>query len=164
METALAFLIPEADPVVADFRARHDSSAAEGMSAHVTVLVPFAQHDAIDASTLRTLIAETAPFDLVFARSERFPGTLWLAPEPAEPIAALTERLTARFPDYPPYGGQFPVVIPHLTVAQGADAVLDTVAAALAPRLPFRTRVERCTLFAHAPGRWHEIESFPLGR
>jgi 2'-5' RNA ligase len=169
VETALVLLVPQAEPLVLDWRQLYDPAAAEGVPAHVTVLVPFMDYERIDdacSRTLRDAVAGTAALDLVFSEIRRFPGTLWLAPEPAKPIAALTERLTARFPDYPIYGGAFAEIVPHLTIAQGDDGVLDKVEAAVRPRLqsPIRARVESCALFAHKPGQWQQMRNFPLGR
>ena len=48
----------------------------------------------------------------------------YLAPEPPEPFARLTEAIAERWPDYPPYEGIHETVIPHLTVAYGDDALL----------------------------------------
>ena len=42
--------------------------------------------------------------------------------KPVEPFRALTAQLCDRWPEAPPYGGAYPEVVPHLTVAQGADA------------------------------------------
>jgi len=81
-----------------------------------------------------------AAFEVVFARLDRFPGALWLAPEPAQPFARMIEALMGRFPDYPPYGGAFNEIVPHLTVAQsGFDEAVST----LEPWLPLSTRAER---------------------
>ena len=55
--------------------------------------------------------------------SGSFPdGVLYLAPEPAEPFGALTEAFAAAWPEYPPYGGSFTDVVPHLTVAMARRA------------------------------------------
>ena len=67
---------------------------------------------------------------------DRFPATLWLAPEPCEPFRDLTETLCASFPSVRPYGGQFDRVIPHLTVADRVtEPTMDRLEAAIAPSL-----------------------------
>ena len=68
----------------------------------------------------------------------RFPGLVWLEPEPAEPFAALTAAVAARWPDHPPYGGVFDTVIPHLTVVESEDAPLDAVEEAARRARPSR--------------------------
>jgi 2'-5' RNA ligase len=99
-------------------------------------------------------------FDVTFARLDRFPEILWLAPEPAEPFVAMTEAMVARFPDYPPYGGIHERIVPHLTVAQ---AELDETAARVEPLLPLRSRVEAVVLYEHVdPDSWRKIDTFGL--
>ena len=63
-----------------------------------------------------------------FERTGRFPGVVWLAPEPAEPFIALTELLAAAFPDHPPYEGAHDEIVPHLTLGLGTESVLGRLA------------------------------------
>src|SRR5262245_50248923 len=119
--TALVVLVPEAEPAVAALRAAHDSSAALGVAAHVTLLFPFVPlarwHAGLDAQ-LAALFSRFVAFDARFRDTARFgDAVLYLAPEPAEPFSALTEAIAAAFPEHPPYEGVHPAVIPHLTVA-----------------------------------------------
>ena len=90
-ESALVVLSPEAEPIVKAYRDEHDPSAALGVPAHVTVLYPFHPPALTSAmlARLRQLFAEFAPFDYELTELRRFPGTLYLAPEPAEPFRGL---------------------------------------------------------------------------
>ena len=167
METALILPIPEADPAVAPWRERYDPSASEGVPAHVTVLVPFMPINEIDEACVETLsgiFGGHRAFELSFARLERFPETLWLAPEPDAPIQRLAEAIVAQFPDYPPYGGEFDNVIPHLTIAQGDGEALDRIAEEIIETiaLPIRARIHECVLYEHVPGQWQERHRFSL--
>ena len=124
---------------------------------HVTVLYPAPGEPVEIARALEPFDA----FDVTFTRLDRFPGVLWLAPEPAEPFVAMTEAMVARFPDWPPYGGSYSSIIPHLTVAQSQ---LDETASLIEPLLPVASRVESVVLFESADGRhWHEHATFDLG-
>ncbi len=167
MTTALAITVPEADPLTADLRRLHDPSAAAGMPAHLTLLYPFRRSGRIEPATLETLqalFAALPAFDLAFRRVDRFPGVLWLAPEPRAPVDALTHALAEAFPDCPPYGGKFAEPVPHLTVAMGEDSTLGPVEQEMTRRLarPVTARVTRASLFAFDRG-WREIARFPLG-
>jgi 2'-5' RNA ligase len=165
-ETALVFCIPEADARISRWRDRYDPSAAEGVPAHVTVAVPFLPHkDFLEAQDrVSVTIGSMSAFDVVFLELHRFPGTLWLKPEPSEPIRKLSAQIVEAFPDYPLYGGAFRDIIPHLTVAQGNEELLDRLVPELSPVLetPIRSRITGCTVFVHDPGRWRAIEQFPL--
>ena len=168
IETGLILRIPEAEPLVGDLRRRHDPNAAEGVPAHVTVLYPFRPLGRIGTVTLAALarmFAETAPFDLSFAGTGRFPGVCWLRPEPSEALDRLGRAAAATFPDCRPYGGRFGDPIAHLTVAMSEDeALLDRIEADLRGRLtaPVRARIAHCSLFAHLPDGWREERAFPL--
>lgn len=94
---------------------------------------------------------------------------LWLAPEPAAPFAALTAAVHAAFPQYPPFGGAFAEVIPHLTVGdrpEGGPRALRAAEAEVLPKLLVRTHVTCAWLMTgtRAPGSWQLLAALPLGR
>lgn len=156
-ELALVVPFPGLPDVIADWLERTvPTKPSHGMPPHVTLLYP-APGDVVG-------IAETvwdfSAFDVGFRQLDRFPGTLWLAPEPSEPFVELTNALVARYPEHQPYGGAFPRVIPHLTVAQ---AELDDAAAAIADWLPLQARAESAVLLEHVQSdHWRELATFDL--
>jgi len=157
VRSAVVVVVPEAGPAVGEWRMRYTGDAPAGMPPHVTLLVPFVPPGRIDEAAERL----AAPFDVTFARADRFPGTAWLAPEPAEPFAAMVDALVARFPSFPPYGGRFGDIVPHLTVAQ---AEFEVAVPELEARLPLRARAERALLLEQVSDeRWVEVASLPLG-
>ncbi|MEW2523172.1 2'-5' RNA ligase family protein [Actinacidiphila alni] len=161
-------VVPEAEAVVGEVRKRYDPVAAEGVPPHLTVLYPFLPAGRIDERTraeLAGIFAGHAPFEVRFPRFGRFPGLLWLAPEPDGPVRALTSAVVARWPEAPPYGGAFGDPAPHLTVAQGqSDAVCAAAEEECAGALPgLRTRVAEVRLVVFDGTRWAEDTVFPLG-
>ncbi|MGI5155082.1 2'-5' RNA ligase family protein [Microbispora sp. CA-102843] len=166
-ETALVVEVPSAEPLVRGLRERYDSSAAYGMPAHVTVLYPFLPRERLDdgvLAALRELFAARRPFEVVFGGVGRFPGVLYLAPEPDGPLRELTEAVAGRWPEAPPYGGGFGDVVPHLTVAEGLGGEVDGgVAADLASGLPVTTLVSGVTLRVFDGESWRAEGFFPLG-
>ncbi|HUD52009.1 2'-5' RNA ligase family protein [Parvibaculum sp.] len=175
MQTALVLRIPEAEAAIAHWRARHDPAAADGMPAHVTLISPFKPSSEIDAeaeASLAYVFAQSAPVDLHFAETRRFPSVLWLAPDRAEPVVGLVRALRLAFPDHLPYGGAHAEVVPHLTVAHlSADASpedLDRIEkeflADARPRLPIRARIEAASLFCKDEDGWREKRRFDFGR
>jgi 2'-5' RNA ligase len=165
-ESALVIVVPEAEPLVSEWRSQYDWSAQRGVPAHITLLYPFVPAEKVDdelLGQLRQLFgAEPAiPFEL--ARLARFPEVAWLAPEPSEPFTALIDLIAARFPAYPPYEGIHDEVIPHLTVAEGGTELQDRVEAAVSGHLPIRAHADHVAfLFEDDEGLWHEAHSFPL--
>ncbi len=172
LESALVVLVPAAESVVASFRRQHDPAAALGVPAHVTTLYPFRPPDTLtdaDFARLRDLFLSVPAFTVVFARTARFPGVLYLAPEPAAPLRQLTELVLAHFPGLRPYGGAHAEIIPHLTIAQVADpALLNQIAAdfhqAASPQLPLQVSVAAVALIDNTRGSWQVSREFALGR
>jgi hypothetical protein len=167
----LVILVPEAEPVVGELRARHDPAAAVGVPAHVTILYPFVPAPEV-TDTLRREIGELvrhhAAFEYRFRSLERFDdGTVYLVPEPAATFRELTAAFAARWPDYPPYGGVHADVIPHLTVGEALGARADSVQAAASGALqhhgPVQGRATAIVLMAgDARGMWSVDSRHPL--
>ena len=165
--SALYLPVPVAEPLVAEHRLRWDPAAADGVPAHVTILFPFLDPARIDETVraeLRAIAAAVPRFTLRFERVGRFPDVVWLAPEPVAPVAALTDAVVARWPDHPPYGGVFEVVVHHLTVADGApEPVLDELERLLPAGLPLAQWVTELHLATRRAGAWSVDERLPLG-
>jgi 2'-5' RNA ligase len=168
-ESAFVVRVPEAEPSVGALRARFDASAKLGVPAHITLLFPFMSPERITGAVLeraeRALHEVAAfPFQLVAAR--RFAATAYLAPEPAAPFVALTQKLVERFPEYPPYGGKFQSVVPHLTAAHGSAEAAECAAAELKASLSASGSI-KCTcsavaLLENSSGLWKEMHVFSL--
>ena len=129
---------------------------SHGIPAHVTLLFPFPP-DEDPGPVLRDVRA----FDVAFRELRRFAEApaLYLAPEPASTFVSLTKALVARFPDWPPYGGAFAEIVPHLTVAWGA--ALDEAEAAVAPSLPLHGRAREAVLLSEVElQRWQVRATF----
>ncbi|MEW2495288.1 2'-5' RNA ligase family protein [Streptomyces nodosus] len=165
-QTALIVRVPDAEPAVRAWRERFDPSAQAGVPAHVTVLFPFLDKSRTDArvcSALAAVLGSHHAFDLRFESCGRFPGVLYLAPEPGTQLRRLTEVIADHWPEAPPYGGQFAEIVPHLTVADGQDhAVLDEIEADLHGRLPFTSHISSVDLMVHDGTSWNERASFAL--
>lgn len=164
--SALIVAVPEAEPLVHEWRMRYDN-AALGIPAHITLIFPFVPAEEIGeelVDELRGLFAAQPGFSFTLARVARFPEVAWLAPEPDEPFRRLTGLIFSRYPEYPPYEGIHDDVIPHLTVAIGDAALQDDVEAALSPHLPIAAHAGEVTLLGEdESGHWSESERFPLG-
>jgi len=157
-ELALVIPFPGLPDVVEDWLERTVATKpSHGMPPHVTVLYPSPG----DVVGIAEALLDFSAFDVDFRRLDRFPGILWLAPEPSAPFRELTNALVARFPGYPPYGGKFADVIPHLTVAQAEQ--LNDAEAAVTDWLPLRTRAESVVLLEHVQSEhWREVATFDL--
>jgi 2'-5' RNA ligase len=155
---AVAIPFPELAGVVDEWReATCATKPSHGVAPHVTLLIPAPP----DLDTARAALAGFGAFDVAFSGFGRFPGTLWLAPEPAETFVAMTEALIGAFPNHPPYEGAFESITPHLTVAQGDD--LDAAETALAAALPLRAKASRVIVYEKvAADRWREMAELSL--
>jgi 2'-5' RNA ligase superfamily len=141
--TALIVPVPEAD---------EHYTGPPGVTAHVTVLVPFVDGPAVDESEVASVLAPVPAFDFVLDRVERFAdGTRWLHPEPSEPFRALTRLVWRRWPDHPPYEGLHADVIPHVTITVEDVSV------------PIVARAREVLLIEEAAdGSWAVRRRFPL--
>ena len=143
-QSAVLIPVPDAESVVSQVRLEHDPVAAQGVPAHITLVVPWLPPNEIaerDLEELSTLLESVEAFEFELAAVAWFGrGVLWLAPEPAEPFLKLTDRLVERF-GTPPYDDEFDEVVPHLTVAHASDGVeLGPIAARLTAQLPVHCR------------------------
>jgi 2'-5' RNA ligase superfamily protein len=170
--TVLYVPVPGLEPYI---RWRHEEEGPEWLSpdpghihAHVTLLGPFApQSDLtpeLDAD-LAALFAAAPAFDFVLEEIRVFPsGLVHLHPEPAWGFAELTAALTARYPAYPPYAGEF-APVPHLSLcALGPDRDLGRVGQELGGMLPVRAMAREVRLVVYAEAATRTLRTFPLGR
>lgn len=161
--------VPEAEPAVRQFRERFDASALLGIPAHITVLAPFMPAHAVDAAVLGQL-------ERLFATAGRFrfrldhtgwfgDEVLWLGMQDPAPFRALTRSVYRAFPAFPPVGGQFDEVVPHLTVGHGhALSGLRAAEEAVRAYLPIDARASTVTLVTQQSpgGRWGKTGAFAL--
>ena len=168
-QSTLFVPVPEAEPWVKDLRERYDPTAAVGVPAHITVLFPFVSPDSITGSEL-TKATETfqlfRPFEFKLEQVDRFPESLYLVPEPDESFISLTEAIVREFPEYSPYSGKFPKIVPHLTVANRSAEFSDIAEAELLAIMkdlgPIHAVCNVVELYENSSGYWKWAQSFPL--
>lgn len=170
-DSALLVEVPAAEPIVSRHRSRWDFIAAWGVPAHLTVLYPFMPPALIGPEVLERLsedLAGVPAFELRLTSCSWFDDqALWLAPEDSRPLAKLIELVSAAFPSYPPYEGQFAEVVPHLTVGDtGGRAELARVQAEVTSLLPVSEHVSAVTLLESDGGSsgYRFRAQFDLGR
>jgi hypothetical protein len=123
-QTLIAVPVPAAEPLIRGIVDKYDaafpSARPDDLLAHITVLGPFVPIEACNDQLfgkLRTVFSQTKRFDFRLEEVATFPGdVVYLAPEPADAFVELTQVGVEAFPGFPPYGGRFQSVIPHLTV------------------------------------------------
>jgi 2'-5' RNA ligase len=152
---------------LARIRRRWDHAAALGARSHVTTLYPFTPVASLTPEHRRELAAIAAriqPFEVRFRHVRRWPGVVWIQPEPDDGFRALTKALVARWPDFLPYEGVHDEVIPHLTIAESETAALDAIESQVAAALPFSARATALELWRQdATERWYPHWRVPLG-
>lgn len=114
-------MTPELEAVAGSFYREQSAAGRDGMTPHVTLVVPFVPaagiHEGIE-NRLRSLFRRFEGFDYHLRRFEYFESAvLWLAPEPPRPFVDLVSAIVEEFPEHPPYEGVHEEVIPHVTVA-----------------------------------------------
>lgn len=154
-ESSLLVPVPPASALVR--RALGERGAPRsGLPPHVTLVYPFVPPAMIDDSVesmLEEIAARFPPFGFRLASVARFPGVLYLRPEPAAPFLDLTEAVVERWPNHRPYGRRASTVVPHVTVVVGPEP--PGVAAALEQALPVECSVDHLDLVVQDDrGRW----------
>ena len=167
VESSIDILVPSAQPIVGEWYGA-TPAAADGMPPHITLLWPWVGHVTGEAvAKLTDALEGVAAFDLSFSGTGQFPGVLYIAPTPSEPLLNLMRRIWSAFPDTPPYGGELGYEpVPHLTAAKGSDG-LDAIEAALAQRLrePLSLLVDRISVSqegASPDGKWAVVAEVEL--
>ncbi len=139
--------------------------------AHITALGPFdpaPTREVLDE--VAAIAASTAPVGTRLERLAQFPnGIIHLVPEPDDALRALTARLLATFPGWPPYGGEFEDVRPHLTVDAASDTVdppvdLASTARLLGDVVPADVVLDRLQLAWWESGGCRVMHEWALGR
>lgn len=150
-------------------RHRFDPSAKQGVRAHITLLYPFMSPELIDASVVsgvRMALTDSHHFQFSLSHIGRFPDAVYLVPEPESPFVHLTQSLVRAFPNYPPYGGRFDSVIPHLSVAQGASSDIALAEQELSDIMAsggsITSSCSSVLLIENASGVWRLMHEFSL--
>ena len=168
-QSALIVPVGEAEAVVGEIRNRFDPTALLGVPAHITTIFPFADPSTISGHTidgLRSATASIRAFAFQLRTIGQFPTALYLNPEPSDRFVALTSAIVDRFPEFPPYGGQFSSVVPHLTVAYGESnrlaGVREELERAIGRHGPISSFCSSLTLIENSTGRWLPVQEIPL--
>ncbi|MCB9780285.1 MAG: 2'-5' RNA ligase family protein [Alphaproteobacteria bacterium] len=168
-QTALVVPVPAADPLVGPWRDRFDKHAAMGVPAHITVLSPWVDADAVDAAlpALRALLPAGRP-RFTLRRTAAWDGLCVLEPDPADWFHAVGGAVMARW-GLLPYGGRYGEALqPHLTVAYGdpdpdvQSRRFAAIAADLDPRLPLAVEGAVLWVLQNDGERWAPREVLPL--
>jgi len=136
-------------------------------TAHITLLGPFAELGSIGhglVSELEDFFADVVPFPFALTSIRELPGAVtYLVPEPTTPFRRLTLELTKRFPEFPPYRGEFDAVVPHLSVPVSDDASVYMLRFELEPRLPITAHAREAALYWSEPHACRTLETFTFG-
>ena len=166
--TGVVIPVPEADRFV--------QSASGGLRrlpgfgtvpAHITLLAPFLPEGQLDDSTWETLgqfFSDVTPFSFELTDVCEFPsGVTYLAPEPAATFRRLTSELHKLFPEFPPYGGAFDDIVPHLTVPLSEGENFAALTASLIPGLPLAVHAAAAAVFVTDEDGTRVLGSLPFG-
>ena len=170
-ESVLFASVPEAEQAISSLRQRYDPVARVGVPAHITLLYPFMPPSKITTPIVDRIthaLHRFSAFEFKLQRIIKLPKTLYLEPEPSEPFVRLTNALAQEFPDYPPDGGKYAGVLPHVTVANGSASLAIEAEAELTPimhqRGPIFAVCRAVDLFENSSGHWKPLHSFALRR
>lgn len=168
-ESSIDLQFPGLAPLLSPWR---DANEAKGIPPHVSLLYPWRTPplNDRDVDAVRATIANCAAFPITFSAIGRFPRkrVLYLKIENNVPLRTLMETIHGEFPETPPYRGEHPEVIPHLTIATADDDfALDRlereVRLRLEGRLPLAVEAQSVIVAQKNPdGIWSTAAELPL--
>jgi hypothetical protein len=167
----LLLMVPvlEVEPYVAQLRAQFDPSAKRGLGAHITVLHANLTSGRIEPTFLEQIAAglsSTAAFGYQITRVARFPGTLYLAAEPAAPFELLRKKVMAALPIGERRRQVNEALVPHVSVVRKSALDDREVAIELAATLrrhgPIACTCKELVLLENSSGIWLPAKKFTL--
>ncbi|SRR5258707_1036224 len=172
LTTVIMIVAPhEIQAIAAPILYRYSLDTLIRVPAHLTVLYPFVdfEHLAKACKTVREVAAEIRPFDITMSGYDQFPGVIFMAPVDPAPIQNVFRRIYARFPQCPPYDGQFGDDLhPHMTVGEFRTEVDQAQAFKSLPEYPPTTfHVDRLYVMYGIDGKaipWLTYDIIPLGK
>lgn len=120
--SVLAVPVRELDDFVRDRTQRYDdsflSADPEFVHAHVTLLSPWlSEPTAADLACVGDVLQREPAFVFELVEVRQFAnGVVYLAPAPDVAFRRLASALAHAFPQTPPYAGEYPDSVPHLTL------------------------------------------------
>ena len=161
---------PEVEPHVARLRLQFDPAAKRGLGAHVTLVHANLPAKGIEPSALEQIaaaVSSVAPFDYQITRVARFPGTLYLAAEPAAPFVLLEARLSIALQTGEQAERREEPVTPHVSVVRKSSIDDREMQADLAMLLerhgPISCVCSAIVLLENSSGVWRPVQEFVLG-
>jgi len=172
LTTVLMIVAPhEIQTIAAPIMRRYALDTLIRVPAHLTVLYPFVACERLPEACqiLREVCAAIPPFDVTMSGYDQFPTAIYMKPVDPAPIQDVFRRVYARFPECPPYGGQWGDELqPHMTVAEfQSDYDMGAALKSLPVYRPTRFHVDRLHVMAgidHEPIPWLTHDIIPLAK
>ncbi len=167
----LLIMVPvlEAEPYVAQLRERFDPSARRGLGAHITIVHSNLSSDSFELKFLEHIGAcatSTSPFEYRLTKVARFPGTLYLAAEPASRFALLKERLVPTLPATERGRQSTEPLVPHVSIVRKStfdDQEVEMELTRMLSRVgPIACLCREFVLLENSSGAWRQVERFTL--
>jgi len=130
--------------------------------------LPFVPPDAVDGGLSTALAGHfrgESPFPYRLTEVRSFPGNVvYLAPDEPGRFQRLTESTCDRFPGYPPYGGKYSGITPHMTVGKiRSDEVEAALRLAGQQAVPLLCHARGVRLILNDGRSFRTMERFSLG-
>lgn len=165
-ESVILIPVPAAESIAGKWRKKYDPVALHGIPAHITVLFPFKNPEAIDEKILnliRNYFSIIRQFEFKLVRINTFPDVVYLELEPKKKFIELTKGIVKIFPENPPFGGMFEGITPHLTIGnkiQNLEFAKAEISQDITSKLPIKTLAKEAHLMESYNGEWSIKETF----
>lgn len=167
LESGLVVALSDVPASLRRIRDAFDPYAKISVPPHITALFPFIPPERLSADDVRAVqeVASRVPqFTFKLTSVESFDDSIfYLAPTPSDPFIALTEALYGRFPEYPPFGGVFETIVPHMSIAHASfGATREAVEALIAADLPIAGTAEALSVMVEDEDGWTVRTQLPF--
>lgn len=168
-KSAIVVVVSEVGDLILSWR---ETFEPKGMPPHITLLSPWRPPPLTDKDSrdMTNLLRDEHPFTVTFTGVRAFAvGVVYLALDDAPDLMRLMRKLFTTFPDFPPYGGVYAKVIPHVSVAQAEkpenlEGLKQEVAETIAPSLPLTVNIRHIALMEQDENEYWAVHSLiPLG-
>ncbi len=173
-ESAIDIHLESFDDLLEPWRRATIEVANKGVPPHITLLYPWCVPISNnDIEVVHSVISQLESFEICFTHLSHFAKrVIYLALDETSEKAVkhLMQTLFRAFPETPPYGGQFPDPLPHLTVAKVSDdatfeKMMEEILQVFSPRFPMTFWVNKVSVIeGDEEGYWKLKAAIPLAK
>lgn len=167
-KSVICVLVPTANKILSIVKKYKKSVELplEGIPPHITLQFPWIPPTKItekDLKDLEKMFTSFKPFKFKLEIGWFGEEVLILKPVISDKFIKITEKIVSTWPEYPYYSGEYSKIEPHLTIANGENSILRTIANDIKEHLPLECLCSRVDLSVGVPGNMKILRELKIG-